>query len=100
MNGYVYEIRLKGTGELIEPTRLHRLYSEDRQDWIPTHEFQEGERLRTSTGFRFHRIHYEETRIHRVYNLEIETDHCYYVSEENILSIMIILVVGQPLLIR
>jgi RHS repeat-associated protein len=86
MNGYVYEIRLKGTGELIEPTRLHRLYSEDRQDWIPTHEFQEGERLRTSTGSVFIESITKKPGIHRVYNLEIETDHCYYVSEENILS--------------
>jgi len=86
LNGYVFQLMLEGLAEPLEPTGWHRLYSETRGAWVPVRDLRVGEELRTQTG---------RTRIvsirrkpgaHRVYNLEVRTKHCYYVSKLGVLS--------------
>ncbi len=67
-------------------TRGHPLFSEDRGDWTRAGEFRVGDSVRTRHG---------SDRIvgienvpgeHDVHNLQVETDHCYYVSRSAVLS--------------
>ena len=85
-NGLVLRIWLDGLAEPLEPTSTHRLYSEDRADWVPVEQLVVGERLRTLHGpLAVMRIE-SKPGVHRVYNLEVETEHCYYVSTRGVLS--------------
>ncbi len=86
LNGNVLRIWLDGLDEPLEPTRRHRLYSEDRGEWVPAGELAVGDRLRTLSGpAEITRIA-SKPGIHRVYNIEVETEHCYYVSAGGVLS--------------
>ena len=86
LNERVLRLWLTGLDEPLEPTWLHRLYSTDRRAWVPAGELEVGEHLWTLSGPA------EITRIERaagarrVYNLEIETRHCYLVSAAGVLS--------------
>ena len=85
-NSFVLRIWLDGQEEPLEPTKRHRLYSEDRQDWVPAGELTAGEHLRTLHGpAEITRIE-SKPGVHRVYNIEVETEHCYYVSAAGVLS--------------
>ncbi|MEM9152027.1 MAG: putative toxin, partial [Cyanobacteria bacterium P01_F01_bin.3] len=86
LNGYVMELGFVGTDEVLEPTDTHRLFSIDRNDWVPAGELKVGDSLKTISGeLEIDSITFKRG-IHRVYNIEVETDHCYYVSDEEILS--------------
>jgi len=86
LNGYVLRIWLEGMALPLEPTDTHRLYSEDRCDWVPAGKLAGGDRLRTLHGpAEITRID-SKPGVHRVYNIEVETEHCYYVSTAGILS--------------
>ncbi|MBI9019618.1 MAG: Hint domain-containing protein [Phycisphaerae bacterium] len=85
-NGYVLQIFLEGQTEPIEPTDTHRLYSETAGDWIPAGQLEVGQQLRTALGLRAIAKITKKPGIHRVYNIEVDTDHCYYVSKDNVLS--------------
>lgn len=71
------------------PLRLtpeHRLYSEDRDDWAPAGDLRPGEFVRTIGGpLQVATISPVPGR-HAVYNLEVETTHCYYAGEPAVLS--------------
>ncbi|MEW6197294.1 MAG: hypothetical protein AB1601_01330 [Planctomycetota bacterium] len=86
LNGDVRRVWLDGLAEPLEPTGTHRLYSEDRGDWVPVADLAAGERLRTLAGPAA--ITWIDSRagVHRVYNLEVETEHCYFVSTVGVLS--------------
>ncbi len=85
-NSFVLRIWLEGQAEPLEPTERHRLYSVDRGDWVQAGELEVGESLRTLRGpVRIQRID-SKPGTHRVYNLEVETKHCYYVSDACVLS--------------
>jgi len=85
-NVEVLELKFEGLEKHVEPTARHRFFSEDRQSWIPAGELRAGELIRTRTGTaRIESIH-TKPGIHRVYNLEVETDHSYYVSGLELLS--------------
>jgi hypothetical protein len=86
LNGYVLRIWLDREEEPIEPTKLHRLYSEDRAAWVPAGELTVGERLRTRAGPREIVRVDSKPGLHRVYNLEVATEHCFYVSCAEVLS--------------
>jgi hypothetical protein len=86
LNPTVMRIWLEGSEIPIEPTASHRLYSEDRGEWNPAAELRVGESIRTRTGSaRIIRIE-QKSGAHRVYNLEVETEHWYYVGEAGVLS--------------
>ena len=86
LNGYVLELRLVGQDKPIELTNTHRLYSESRGTWIPAAELKAGESLRTRTGSREIYSIQPKPGIYRVFNIEVETKHCFYVSKAEILS--------------
>ncbi len=84
-NENVHELRL-ANGQTLEPTGRHRLFSVTRNDWIKTSDLEVGEVLKTRGG----EIEIESIKRrdgeHRVYNIEVETEHCYYVSKTEVLS--------------
>jgi RHS repeat-associated protein len=81
----VLEVRLSN-GEVLEPTPPHRFFSETRQDWVAAGELRVGECLRTSSGLA---VTVESLALkageHRVYNLEVEQEHQFYVGEGGVL---------------
>lgn len=85
-NVEVLELKLEGLETPVEPTARHRLFSQDRQAWIPAGELRVGERIRTRTGTARIESIRKKPGIHRVYNLEVETGHSYYVSGLELLS--------------
>ncbi len=86
LNGYVYELRFEDSDEVLYPTRRHRLFSEDRQDWVATGQLEVGEKLRTADGSVTIRSIDRLPGVHRVYNIEVNTNHSFYVSVANVLS--------------
>jgi len=80
------DVRLAGLDEVLHPTPNHRVFSLDRGDYIPAEELRAGERLRTKTG---QVISVASVNLNpepqRVYNLEIEGEHHYFVGECGVL---------------
>ncbi len=85
-NGDVYELRLAGSSEVLEPTGRHRLFSATRNDWVRKETLSEGEQLKTRDGVQTIASIGHRAGIHRVYNIEVETEHCYYVGPQQVLS--------------
>ena len=81
----VLELRLSNE-EVLEPTPPHRFFSETRQDWVAAGELRVGECLRTASG---EAVTLESVSLkageHRVYNLEVEQEHQFYVGESGVL---------------
>jgi len=81
----VLELRLPN-GEVLEPTPPHRFFSETRQDWVAAPDLRVGECLRTASG---QAVTVESITLkageHRVYNLEVEQEHQFYVGESGVL---------------
>ncbi len=86
LNNELLELTLEQTSEPLSPTATHWLYSEDRGRWIPAGELRLGERLRTRQGPRAITRIEKQPGGHRVYNLEVQTRHSYYVGEVGVLS--------------
>ena len=85
-NSYVMEIQLQGVDEVLQPTDRHRLFSVTRNDWIPAAQLRPGEKLATCTGIvRIDSIKHRPGT-HRVYNIEVETEHCFYAGAAQVLS--------------
>jgi hypothetical protein len=70
----------------IEPTGPHPFYSEDRDNWVEAKELQPGERLRTKSG-EVAAVEWVRAKpgAYRVYNLEVEEEHQYFVSRLGVL---------------
>jgi hypothetical protein len=77
----VLQLRLAAQEEVLEPTPPHRFMSEDRQAWVAAGELRVGECLRTASG---RAATVESIRLkpgeERVYNLEVEAEHQYFVG--------------------
>ncbi len=86
LNAHVLHIYLAGQDEPLRPTDTHPLYSEDRQGWIPAGELTVGEHLRTLAGPQAIVRIERDPRVRRVYNLEVDTDHCFYAGPSGVLS--------------
>ena len=69
-------------GEVLEPTPPHRFFSETRKDWVAAGELRIGECLRTASE---QVVTVESVGLmageHRVYNLEVEQEHQFYVAK-------------------
>jgi RHS repeat-associated protein len=72
------------SGEVLEPTGAHPLYSFDRGKWIETRELEKGERLETASGSieiaQIERV----AGAHEVFNFEVEDEHEYLVGEAQV----------------
>ncbi len=85
-NSFVMEMRFTGVQGILQPTDRHRLFSVTRNDWVPSAQIVVGERLATKTGAVSVESIAAKPGTHRVYNLEVETDHCYFAGDAEILS--------------
>ena len=86
LNGFVRRLHFAGTDETLQPTATHQIYSEDRQDWVPAGELRPGETLRTQGGqARLTQIE-RVPGVHRVFNIEVEAEHWYFVGAHRVLS--------------
>ncbi len=82
----VLQLCVSGEEKPLEPTPPHRFYSLDRGDYIAAEKLAVGERLVTRAG----EVATVESigmkpSLHRVYNLEVEGEHHYFVGESGVL---------------
>jgi hypothetical protein len=74
------------SGEVLYVTGNHRMFSASQQDWVPVKDLRVGEELRTAKGREsVAALGFQRGR-HQVYNLEVETEHCYFVGSGEVLS--------------
>ncbi|TCO84722.1 intein/RHS repeat-associated protein [Chthoniobacter flavus] len=85
LNSYVMRLELE-SGEVLNPTNTHRLFSATRQDWVPARALVPGEVLQTEHGVAKVASIEQLSGTQRVYNLEVETDHRYFVGNAEVLS--------------
>lgn len=85
-NSFVMEVRLAGVDEILHPTDRHRLYSVSRNAWVPAAQLMVGEYLATKTGIVSVESVISKIGTHRVYNIEVETEHCFYAGTALVLS--------------
>jgi RHS repeat-associated protein len=79
-------LRFAESDEVLELTADHRLFSIDRQDWVAADALAVGEQLRVAQG-EAHLASIEvQAAPQRVYNIEVETEHSYLVSELGLLG--------------
>ncbi|MEQ9497387.1 MAG: RHS repeat-associated core domain-containing protein [Deltaproteobacteria bacterium] len=85
-NHDVFELGFREVDETLRPTGLHPIYSVDRAGWVRVHELEVGERLLTASGAvtlaRIERL----PGAHLVFNLEVESDHEFFVGELGVLA--------------
>ena len=86
LNGYVLRLHFAATDETLSPTATHKLYSETRHGWVAAADLQIGELLKTRDGTIKIASIENISGAHRVYNLEVETDHRYFVGPDDVLS--------------
>lgn len=86
LNTFLREIRFQGVDPPLRTTASHRFFSEDRQDWASSDELHEGEKLRSGGGSVQIASITEAPGARQVFNLEVETDHVYYVGDEWVLA--------------
>jgi RHS repeat-associated protein len=85
-NSFVMEVRLADGAEVLRPTDRHRLFSVTRGDWVPSSQINGGEELATDTGVVCVESVLAMPGTHRVYNIEVETDHCFFAGAARVLS--------------
>ena len=85
-NSFVMSLKFAGAPEEFHPTDRHRLYSVTRHDWIPAAQLKIGEELATKTGTILLKSLDTVPGTLRVYNLEVETDHCFFAGKVGVLS--------------
>jgi hypothetical protein len=84
-NGSVLRLYFDGTEETLSPTEVHRFYSVTRDAWVPAGKLRPGEILKTRGGeLRIASIEHLPG-MHRVFNLEVEADHRYFVGKNDLL---------------
>jgi RHS repeat-associated protein len=86
VNNELLRLHLNGDEEVLEPTGPHHFYSADRGDWVAARDLQPGERIvtqgSTATVSRVESLPGAEA----VFNLEVESEHEYFVSSLQVLT--------------
>jgi hypothetical protein len=85
LNGFVRQLWFDDAQAPIEPTNVHPFYSADRQDWVVAEHLHMGETVATATGFATLQRKSARKGTHRVYNLEVEGEHVYFVGKQRLL---------------
>ncbi len=76
-----------GAIDILEGTPIHPIWSEDRQDWVPLGELEEGESLRSGLGGEYTVRSVNLSRqATAVFNLEVNGEHVYELSRFCILA--------------
>lgn len=85
--GNVIDLHLEGLAEPIGTTDNHRFWSEDRHSFVEAGKLRPGETLRTVDG-RFTHVATAAARpaSHQVYNLEVNSEHVYFVTPIGVLA--------------
>lgn len=86
LNPSVMEVKLAGSGERFRPTQSHPLFSATRNNWVATVDLRPGEQLRTSNGVETVESITAVAGSFRVYNIEVENEHCYFAGDSAVLS--------------
>jgi hypothetical protein len=84
-SGSVLDLQLEGMAAPIGVTAKHRIYTEDRQAFVRAGELRDGETLRPISGIARVAAVTPRPGKHRVYNLEVASEHVYRVTEKGIL---------------
>jgi hypothetical protein len=85
-SGAVYELAVRGEARAIRVTATHPLWSVDRGEWVQVKDLRRDERLLASDGSTpgIESLVLRE-QAERVYNIEVEGDHCYRVGQQGLL---------------
>lgn len=86
LSSFMFELKFRGHDEPLELTGRHRLYSASQNNWVAAATLRPGEWLRTCHGTVQVESVTPETGTHRVHNLEVESQHCYFAGAEGVLS--------------
>ena len=82
----VAEVQPSDAPALIQTTGAHPFWSETRQAWVPARELRAGEALRTQSGAAATVASLaRQPGSQPVFNLEVETEHVYFVGEAGVL---------------
>ena len=84
LNGYVLQLGFAETQEVLEVTGPHPLFSVDRNDWVAAQELAIGERVVTRGGELTVASVEQLGGLYRVWNLEVEDAHTYFVGADSI----------------
>ncbi|MGA7613552.1 MAG: RHS repeat-associated core domain-containing protein [Thermoanaerobaculia bacterium] len=82
----ILSIRFAGMDEAMWSSPWHRLFSIDRHDWITARDLTVGERVRTKTGEATIAWIGREFGAARVFDIEVEGDHAYFLTSQWLLS--------------
>ncbi len=86
LNGTVLQLHLDGVEKLLEPTTYHKLFSATAGTWVTAGKLKIGDELTTRSG-KIKVLNVQpRPGIFRVYNMEVEGDHQYFVSNGEVLS--------------
>lgn len=85
-NNDLYRLYLNADQEVLEPTAAHRFYSADRGDWVAAGDLQPGEHITANGGTVVVSRVASVPGAERVYNLEVESEHEYFVSRLQVLT--------------
>ncbi len=78
-------LRFEGRSEPLHATPSHRLFSVEKNTWIPASELKPGDHVRTREGkATIASIEHEEVAL--VFDIEVELDHSYFVDGADVLS--------------
>jgi len=80
------DLGIEGEAVPLRLTAGHRLFSQTRGDWVPAGELAVGDEVRIASGPRRVESVQPLSGAHRVYNLEVQTRHCYHVGQTGVLS--------------
>ena len=82
----IIDLQIEGLPEPIGCTSNHPFWSEDRQDFVEAGDLNQGETLRTADDRLVHVVSITQRKTpETVYNLEVDTEHVYYVSDGGVL---------------
>lgn len=79
-------VNQSGRREQLKPTGFHKFYSETRHDWVSTKDIHDREVIRGRAGPLTIVACEKLPGTQRVYNLTVEGEHVYYVSELGLLA--------------
>lgn len=82
----VLTLHFEGLAQPLESTATHPLFSEDRGTWVSAGDLRVGERLHTLQGAIKVVSIARKPGVHRVFNLEVQTDHVFHVSPVGVLA--------------
>ncbi len=86
LNSDVLELTFANSALVLQPTALHPLWSEDRNDWVRAGLLLVGEHLRSESGpLEIATIQWVDGT-HQVFNLEVAGNHTYLVGADAVLS--------------